>query len=202
VQPERTHPEPPERVATLGAVSSLATASRPAESRPDWTPARRHPSRLGITGDTLLGLVLAFGLALVAFLTTGGTDLAPNTWVQIALIAIASGLAAAVALAGAPARAWGALTLLLFAGLAALTYASIAWSVQPATSWVEANRTLSYVAAFAAAMALARLAPGRVRALVGALAAAATVLAGDTSLTSAILAGHWVTSHERLGRNR
>ncbi|MFL5876661.1 MAG: hydroxymethylglutaryl-CoA reductase [Solirubrobacteraceae bacterium] len=31
---------------------------------------------------------------------------------------------------------------------------------------------------------------------------AATVLAGDTSLTSAILAGHWVTSHERLGRNR
>jgi hydroxymethylglutaryl-CoA reductase (NADPH) len=31
---------------------------------------------------------------------------------------------------------------------------------------------------------------------------AATVLAGDTSLTSAILAGHWVQSHERLGRNR
>jgi hydroxymethylglutaryl-CoA reductase (NADPH) len=31
---------------------------------------------------------------------------------------------------------------------------------------------------------------------------AATVLAGDTSLTAAILAGHWVTSHDRLGRNR
>jgi hydroxymethylglutaryl-CoA reductase (NADPH) len=31
---------------------------------------------------------------------------------------------------------------------------------------------------------------------------AATVLAGDTSLTCAILAGHWVASHERLGRNR
>jgi hydroxymethylglutaryl-CoA reductase (NADPH) len=31
---------------------------------------------------------------------------------------------------------------------------------------------------------------------------AATVLAGDTSLTAAILAGHWVSSHERLGRNR
>jgi hydroxymethylglutaryl-CoA reductase (NADPH) len=30
---------------------------------------------------------------------------------------------------------------------------------------------------------------------------AATVLAGDTSLTAAILAGHWVTSHERFGRN-
>jgi hydroxymethylglutaryl-CoA reductase (NADPH) len=31
---------------------------------------------------------------------------------------------------------------------------------------------------------------------------AATVLAGDTSLTCAILAGHWVASHERLGRHR
>jgi hydroxymethylglutaryl-CoA reductase (NADPH) len=31
---------------------------------------------------------------------------------------------------------------------------------------------------------------------------AATVLAGDTSLTAAILAGHGVSSHERLGRNR
>ena len=31
---------------------------------------------------------------------------------------------------------------------------------------------------------------------------AATVLAGEISLTSAVLAGNWVNSHERLGRNR
>ena len=31
---------------------------------------------------------------------------------------------------------------------------------------------------------------------------AAVVLAGDTSLASAILAGDWVTSHDALGRNR
>lgn len=31
---------------------------------------------------------------------------------------------------------------------------------------------------------------------------AAVVLAGETSLSSAILAGEWVSSHERLGRNR
>jgi hydroxymethylglutaryl-CoA reductase (NADPH) len=31
---------------------------------------------------------------------------------------------------------------------------------------------------------------------------AATVLAGETSLSAAILAGHWVSSHDRLGRNR
>lgn len=32
--------------------------------------------------------------------------------------------------------------------------------------------------------------------------AAATVLAGDISLASAVLAGDWVSSHEKLGRNR
>jgi hydroxymethylglutaryl-CoA reductase (NADPH) len=31
---------------------------------------------------------------------------------------------------------------------------------------------------------------------------AAVVLAGDVSLTSAILAGDWVSSHETHGRNR
>ena len=31
---------------------------------------------------------------------------------------------------------------------------------------------------------------------------AATVLAGDVSLAGAVLAGDWVSSHDRLGRNR
>jgi hydroxymethylglutaryl-CoA reductase (NADPH) len=31
---------------------------------------------------------------------------------------------------------------------------------------------------------------------------AAVVLAGETSLASAVLAGDWVTAHEQLGRNR
>jgi hydroxymethylglutaryl-CoA reductase (NADPH) len=31
---------------------------------------------------------------------------------------------------------------------------------------------------------------------------AATVLAGETSLASAVLGGDWVSSHDRLGRNR
>lgn len=41
---------------------------------------------------------------------------------------------------------------------------------------------------------------GRVRAF--AEICAAVVLAGEVSLSSAVLAGDWVTSHERLGRNR
>jgi len=42
--------------------------------------------------------------------------------------------------------------------------------------------------------------PGSARKL--AEIAAATVLAGEISLASAVLAGDWVTGHERLGRNR
>ena len=42
--------------------------------------------------------------------------------------------------------------------------------------------------------------PGKVRAF--AEICAAVVLAGEVSLSSAIIAGDWVTSHERLGRNR
>ena len=42
--------------------------------------------------------------------------------------------------------------------------------------------------------------PGKVRKL--AEICAAVVLAGEVSLSSAVLAGDWVSSHERLGRNR
>ena len=131
-----------------------------------------------MTADYRLGLGIAAALVLLAFLAAGGNDLAPNTWVQVALAGVGAGAAIAVLLLSAPGRAWGSVTLLLFAALAALTYASIAWSVQPATSWLEANRTLSYLAAFGAALALARLAPGRWRALVGSIATAATVISG------------------------
>jgi len=31
---------------------------------------------------------------------------------------------------------------------------------------------------------------------------AATVVAGEISLASAVMAGEWVSSHEKLGRNR
>ncbi len=31
---------------------------------------------------------------------------------------------------------------------------------------------------------------------------AGTVLAGETSLSSAVIRGDWVSSHDRLGRNR
>jgi len=132
--------------------------------------------RLRVRGNGVLALALALGLGLIAFLTGGGVALAPNTWVEIALTLIGAALAAAVLLAGAPGPAWGGSTLLLFAAVAGLTAASIAWSVQPANSWLEANQTLSYLATFGGALALARLAPERWPALVGAVAGFATAI--------------------------
>ena len=159
-------------------VSTLATA--PTRGTPE--PAGEVPSsgarRLGLTADLVVAVALATGFGLIVFAATGGTELAPNTWVEIALIAIGAGCGLAVILLGARGRAWGAVTVALFAALAALTYASIAWSVQPADSWVEANRTLSYLAAFGAAVALSRLAPARWPALVWAVGTVAVVTCG------------------------
>src|ERR1700733_15838555 len=134
--------------------------------------------RAGIPTDVALAALLAAGFALIVFVATGGTDLGPNTWVQIALLAVAVGCAAALLLAGPRGRLDGVAALGLFAALAALSYVSIAWSVQPATSWTEGNRTLSYLAAFGAALALARLIPARWPSLVGALGTVAVVACG------------------------
>jgi hypothetical protein len=126
--------------------------------------------------DAAVGLALAAGLILLAFLTAGGVALGPNTWAEIVLVLIGAVLALAVVLYGAPRRAWGAVTLLLFAAVAALTAISIAWSVVPDTSWTEAGRALGYLGAFGGAAALARLAGERWRGVIGAIAVVATVL--------------------------
>ena len=140
-------------------------------------------NRAGVTVDVALGALLAAGFALVVFVATGGATLGPNTWVQIALIVVGAGCAAALILVNPPGRANGVLAVALFAVLAALTYTSIAWSVQPATSWTEANRTLSYLAAFGAAVALARLIPARWPALTGAVGTVAVVTCGYALLS-------------------
>jgi hypothetical protein len=129
-----------------------------------------------VSTDAGIGLALAAGLGLLAFVTTGGVDLGPNTWAQIVLVLIGVALAVAVLLWGARARAWGAVTLSLFAAVTAMTAASIAGSVQPDNSWQEASRTLSYLAVFGGAIALARLMPERWPALVGAIAVLCTLV--------------------------
>jgi hypothetical protein len=171
-------------------------------ARPAEPPPRGLATR--VTGDSLLGLAIAAGLCLLAFTTTGGDALGPNTWSQIVLVVIAGGLGAAVLVVGpraaAGARSRWAVVLGLFAALAVLTYASIAWSVQPADSWVEANRTLSYLAVFGSAIALARLAPGRWRGVIGGLALYSLVVCGWALLTKVFPAS--LDASDNLGRVR
>lgn len=159
-------------------VSTLASAPSRATPEPAEAASSSRARRAGLTADAVFGAALAAGFALIVFVATGGTDLAQNTWVEITLTVVGAACALAVVLFGARGRPWGALALLLFAVLAALTYASIAWSVQPADSWVEANRTLAYLAAFGAAIALARLVPARWPAVVGAVGTVAVVACG------------------------
>ncbi|MFL5820515.1 MAG: hypothetical protein ACJ76S_07525 [Solirubrobacteraceae bacterium] len=113
-----------------------------------------------------LPLGLGAGLATVALIAKGGTSLAPATYVDIAVVLVGAGLAiAALLLAPTPQRRWGGISLVLLAALAAWTALSIGWAVTPDDAWREANRTVAYVAAFAGAIGLARLAPERGRAI-------------------------------------
>jgi hypothetical protein len=104
-------------------------------------------------------VALAAGFAASAFVAESGANLERTTWVEIAWI-VASGLVVAVAIAFArPGRVGGWLALGGFAALTAVTAASILWSVAPDLSWIETNRALTYMWAFAAALAAAHLAP-------------------------------------------
>ena len=80
-------------------------------------------------------------------------------------------------------RLHGGLALAAVALLAAYTALSIIWSLAPSDSWIEANRTFSYLAAFAGTMALARIAPGRWAAVLHGIALACVVVSGWALLT-------------------
>src|SRR3954469_20291291 len=103
--------------------------------------------------------LLGAALAGVAFGAAGGFQLDRLTWTEIAVV-LASGLLIAIALLRArEGRVHGGFTLAAFVGLVAVGGISIAWSIAPGDSWLEANLTISYVLVFAAGAAIARLAP-------------------------------------------
>jgi hypothetical protein len=185
----------------FATVSSLATA--PKRTGPRVRAAAKAGSRGArrwFSVDRALGLGLGIVLAAIAFVTTGGVDLGPNTWTEIAIVFAGAGLGIAALLLSAPGRLWGGTALLLFAALAALTAMSISWSVQPSDSWVEANRTIAYLAAFGGAIALSRLLPLRWPAMVGAICVASTILCGYALLVKVFPAT--LDPSEVLGRLR
>ncbi len=117
-------------------------------------------------------MALTAALAAVGLRAGGGLALDPTTKVEITLDVVGGVLAALAVLAAGARRWWGAVTIGLFAVLAGVTALSITWSIQPSDSWLEANRTFSYLLVFAGAVTLSRTVGAWWNALLGALCAA------------------------------
>jgi hypothetical protein len=126
--------------------------------------------------ELIFGTGLALALAAVGLRGGGGLALGPTTKVEMTLDVLGGVLAALAALAASGRRWWGGVSIGAFAVLAGLTAISITWAVQPSDAWLEANRTVSYLALFAGGVVLARLAGAWWGALLGAICAAATAV--------------------------
>ena len=111
-----------------------------------------------------MGSLVALGVAAASFVAAGGLRLERTTDVLIAMMLGGAALVAS-ALVFRPRTQdrplHGGAPLLAFGLLAAFTAFSIMWSLAPADSWIEANRTFAYLAVLAGGIALARLAPER-----------------------------------------
>jgi O-Antigen ligase len=161
-----------------GADSSpLAESGRLGRIRPDW----------------LAALLLGTALAGAAFGAAGGTQIGRTTVVEVLMVLLGGGLVAAAVVWGRGGPIYGALSLLLFAALAALTALSVTWAIVPELAYIEAGRTLAYLAVFAAGVAGARLAPRW-----GHVAVKGIVLAATAATAYALAARVWPAS---IGEN-
>jgi O-antigen ligase len=186
-------------------------------SRGDGAPLTATLARLA--ADSWLAIAIAIAVAAVCFTATGGAvsvdgstpsgaGLGPNTVVEIALT-LAGGLLVALAFAREHAgrvRVFGVGSAIALFALAAFSAISVNWSIAPANSWLEANRTLAYAATFAGAIALVRLSAGRWRSVIAGLLLAtlllsayavaskiapATLDASDTFARLSVPFGYW-----------
>lgn len=120
---------------------------------------------------------LAAALVAVALGARGGTELERTAITELLLLGVgAASVCAAVAL-GPRGRVHGAWAVAAFAALAALTALSVDWSIAPDLSYLEASRTLAYLAVFAGAVAAARLAPRAAPAVLCGILLAAVAIA-------------------------
>jgi len=146
---------------------------------PEPTLAYRPLALPRLGADAALTVGVAAILAAVAFAAEGGLLLGRTTKVELLLL-VGSGLVVAGSTLAAPRR--GPICGLSAAGgflaLALFTVASIAWAAQPADAWVEANRTLTYLAVFVAALATVRAVPDRWPAILGGVALGGVVVCG------------------------
>lgn len=151
--------------------------------------------------DGAVTLGVAVILATIAFVGNGGLQLGSSTFVEICVILISAVLvAAALALVGFRAIVHGGAALVAAAALTGLTVLSILWSLYPSDSWVEANRTIAYLAAFAAGIAAVRIARERWAAVAWGVLLALLAVTGYALLTK--VAPAWLNPNEVYGRLR
>jgi cytochrome c-type biogenesis protein CcmH/NrfG len=167
-----------------------ATAERPPvglihEPGDAPSPPIGSPQRPGATMAATLAV--AGVLCFATFIAGGGLNLAPMTTLELALtLAAGATVAGAMVLAPAGTRFYGLWSVGLLLAFTALTGLSVVWSVAPDASWQDAGRMLTYSGVFAAAAALAWIAPGGWRALLGGTVLAAVVVCGYALLTKVL----------------
>ena len=137
----------------------------------------------------LVGAILAG----FAFGAAAGTELSRTTVVEILMVLLGGAVVAAAVVWGRRGPLYGAAALLAFALLAVVTALSVVWAIVPELAYVEAGRTLAYLAIFAAGIGAARLAPHASPALIKGILAAAVA-----TLLYALAARVWPAS---LGEN-
>jgi hypothetical protein len=142
-------------------VESHASAAKPSDVSTVRGGERVLAGRVRLGAGLAISLALAGVLSAIAFVGNGGLQLGSATLVEIGVIVVAGLVVAAALLFAADAPLHGGATLAALVALAGLTGLSILWSLHPADSWIETNRTLAYVGAFAAGIAVVRLAPAR-----------------------------------------
>jgi O-Antigen ligase len=143
--------------------------------------------------DWVATVLVGAALAGIAFGAAGGTQLGRTTVVELIMVLLGGAVVAAGIVWGRRGPMHGAASLLLFAALAALTALSVTWAIVPELAYIEAGRTLAYLAVFAAAIAAARLAPGGTH-----VAIKGIVLAATAATAYALAARVWPAS---LGEN-
>jgi hypothetical protein len=132
---------------------------RSPDSDADPSPLARRTRLDRVRPEWLAAALLGGALAGIAFGAAGGTQLGRTTVVEVLMLLLGGAAVAAGIVWGRRGPLHGAVSLLFFAALAALTTLSVTWAIVPELAYIEAGRTFAYLAVFAAAVAAARLAP-------------------------------------------
>ncbi len=144
---------------------------------------------------------VAAGLALVAFTAGGGQNVSRSGPVLATVVLLLTALFGRVAYAGrVPHPFSGFTTVSLLTAYSLWVALSIGWSIMPDDSYIDAGRTLTYVAVFAALALIAQLRRGQHDALAGGLLAAAVAICGYALLSRIV--PQWFSPTDNYARLR